>query len=73
MDSLISVHGESREWWHRVSVRRGWMWGRRPALGSALRVLRVLFACFVNDLSGAIQTETLMFADDVKVYRRVGG
>ena len=31
----------------------------------------LLFACFVNDLPGAIQTDTLMFADDVKLYRRV--
>ena len=31
----------------------------------------LLFACFVNDLPEALLTDALMFADDVKLYRRV--
>ena len=30
-----------------------------------------MFPCFVNDLPGALQTNALMFADDVKMYSRV--
>ena len=30
-----------------------------------------LFSCFVNDLPLALDIETLMFADDVKIYRRI--
>ena len=31
----------------------------------------LLFTCFVNDLPEALEVETLLFADDVKMYRRV--
>ena len=31
----------------------------------------LLFACFINDLPETIQSDCLMFADDVKLYRRV--
>ena len=31
----------------------------------------LMFACFVNDLPDAVQTNTLMFADDAKLYCKV--
>ena len=31
----------------------------------------LLFACFINDLPASIETSTVMFADDVKMYCRV--
>ena len=56
----VVVHGKCSDW---VNVMSG------TPEGGLLSPL--LFACFVNDLPGAIQTDTLMFADDVKLYRRV--
>ena len=31
----------------------------------------LLFACFVNDLPETLYVDTLLFADDVKMYRQV--
>ena len=54
------VQGKCSDW---VNVRSG------TPEGGLLSPL--LFACFVNDLPGAVVTDTLMFADDVKFFRRV--
>ena len=31
----------------------------------------LLFACFINDLPAAVQSNCLMYADDVKIYHRI--
>ena len=56
----VVVQGKCSQW---VEVRSGTPEGGLISL--------LLFACFVDDLPGVIETEALMFADDVKVYRRV--
>ena len=54
------VAGKCSEW---VPVRSG------TPEGGLLSPL--LFACFVNDLPNSLEADTLMFADDVKMYRRI--
>ena len=59
-EQRVVVGGKCSEW---VPVRSG------TPEGGLLSPL--LFACFVNDLPGTLDIETLMFADDVKIYRRI--
>ena len=56
----VVVGGKCSDW---VPVRSG------TPEGGLLSPL--LFACFVNDLPDSVGGDTLMFADDVKVYKRV--
>ena len=59
-EQRVVVQGKCSQWVH---VKSG------TPEGGLLSPL--LFACFVNDLPGSLQTESLMFADDVKLYRGV--
>ena len=56
----VTVNGKSSAW---TSVRSG------TPEGSQLSPL--LFALFVNDLADKIQTNILLFADDVKLYHKI--
>ena len=56
----VVVKGKCSEW---VSVPTG------TPEGSILSP--ILFACFINDLPQNVNTDILMFADDVKMYGRV--
>ena len=56
----MTVNGKSSAW---TSVRSG------TPEGSQLSPL--LFALFVNDLADKIQTNILLFADDVKLYHKI--
>ena len=60
-EQRVVVAGKCSEW---VPVRSG------TPEGGLLSPL--LFACFVNDLPNSLESDTLMFADDVKMYRRTG-
>lgn len=59
-EQRVVVGGKCSEW---VPVKSG------TPEGGLLSPL--LFACFVNDLPETLQADTLMFADDVKMYGRV--
>ena len=61
-EQRVVVQGKCSDW---ISVRSG-----NPEGGL---ISPLLFACYVNDLPNTVQTDTLMFADDVKLYRRVDG
>ena len=54
----VTVNGKSSAW---TSVRSGTPEGSSP----------LLFALFVNDLADKIQTNILLFADDVKLYHKI--
>ena len=59
-EQRVVVGGKSSEW---VPVGSG------TPEGGLLSPL--LFACFVNDLPETLDVDTLLFADDVKMYRQV--
>ena len=59
-EQRVVVGGKCSEW---VPVTSG------TPEGGLLSPL--LFTCFVNDLPVTLEAETLMFADDVKMYKRV--
>ena len=59
-EQRVVVAGKCSEW---VPVRSG------TPEGGLLSPL--LFACFVNDLPNSLEADTLMLADDVKMYRRI--
>ena len=56
----VTVNGKCYAW---ISVRSG------TPEGSQLSPL--LFALFLNDLADKIQTNALLFADDVKLYHKI--